>query len=56
VALLEEIGPNGYHFAPVFVEDSLSFDPSEILLQGRGAGSWLDASACPPIVSMAVER
>ncbi len=39
VALLEEISPNGYHFAPVFVEDALKFDPNEILLHGRGAGS-----------------
>jgi len=39
VALLEEVSPNGYHFAPVFVEDSLRFDPNEILLHGRGTGS-----------------
>jgi hypothetical protein len=39
VALIEEIGPNGYHFAPVFVEDSLRFDPNEIVLHGRGSGS-----------------
>lgn len=39
VALLEEIAPNGYHFAPLFVEESLSFEPNEILLHGRGAGS-----------------
>jgi len=39
VALLQEINPNGQPSGPVFVEDSLSFDPNEILLHARNAGS-----------------
>ena len=39
VALLQEIRSNGQPSAPVLVEDSLRFDPNEILLHARNAGS-----------------